>query len=205
MFTINLILIKRLNTGSEQFVLEVFDLYKFGLEKDIWLENGALSHSTFKNIATAALRLKEYSWTTDFIEQYSDKIQDKYRADYTNYIKAKLYFEQEDYVQAQDLLLQTELVDLFIGLAIKILLLKIYWKLDEYSLLEAHLDSFSVYLNRKKVLAYHRQIYGNTISITRKVIHANLNDTTAKKQLHQLIMKTNPLTERPWLLAQLEA
>ena len=196
--------IKRLNTGSEQFVQEVFELYQFGLEQEIWLENGALSHSTFKNIATAALRLKEYDWTANFIEDYSHKIKPKYRVDYTNYIKAKLLFEQADYSQAQDLLLQTELVDLFIGLAIKILLLKIYWKLEEYSLLEAHMDSFAVYLNRKKVLAYHRQIYGNTISITRKIVHANLNDSAVKQQLHQLIMNTHPLTERPWLLEQLE-
>lgn len=83
------------------------------------------------------------------------------------------------------------------------MLLKIYWKLNEFDLLEAHLDSFSVYLNRKKVLAYHRQIYGNTISITRKMIYTNLEITVEREKLHQLVLQTTPLTDRPWFLKQL--
>lgn len=195
--------IKRLNTGAETYVQEVFDIYCLGLDRQIWIEKGHLSHNTFKNIATAALRLKAYDWTNSFIEKYSTKIKISHQKDYTNYVKAKLFFEQNKFSQALSILIETDPIDLFIGLAIKTLLLKIYWKLEEYDLLEAHLDNFSVYLNRKKVLAYHRKIYGNTISITRKIISANLNDLIEREHLKQLIIDTHPLTERPWLLAQI--
>lgn len=196
--------IKRLNMGAESYVQEVFDIYCYGLEHHIWIEQGHLSHSTFKNIATAALRLKAYDWTDQFIQNYGSKLKISHQKDYSNYVKAKLLFEQGQFSQAQKVLVETDLIDLFISLDIKLLLLKIYWKLHEFDLLEAHLDSFSVYLNRKKVLAYHRQIYGNTISVTRKMMYANLNSTSEREKLQQLILQTNPLTDRPWLLAQLE-
>lgn len=195
--------IKRLNMGAENYVQEVFDIYCYGLEHTIWMEQGHLSHSTFKNIATAALRLKAYEWTEQFIQNYGSKLKHTHQKDYSNYVKAKLLFEQGQFSQAQKILVETDLIDLFISLDIKLLLLKIYWKLNELNLLEAHLDSFSVYLNRKKVLAYHRQIYGNTISVTRKMISVNLNNTGERKKLQQLILQTKPLTDRPWLLAQL--
>jgi hypothetical protein len=196
--------IKRLNMGAESYVQEVFDIYSYGLEHKIWMEQGHLSHSTFKNIATAALRLKAYEWTAQFIQNYGSKLRRSHQKDYTNYVKAKLLFEQGHFAQAQEVVVETDLIDLFISLDIKLLLLKIYWNLNEFDLLEAHLDSFSVYLNRKKVLAYHRQIYGNTISVTRKMIYANLEIPTEREKLHQLILQTNPLTDRPWLLAQLD-
>ncbi|CAA6830123.1 MAG: Unknown protein [uncultured Aureispira sp.] len=196
--------IKRLNMGAENYVQEVFDIYCYGLEHTIWMEQGHLSHSTFKNIATAALRLKAYDWTEQFIQNYGSKLRKSHRKDYTNYAKAKLHFEQGQFSKAQEIIVETDLIDLFISLDIKLLLLKIYWNLHEFDLLEAHLDSFSVYLNRKKVLAYHRQIYGNTISVTRKMMYANLDLRSEQKKLHQLILHTNPLTDRPWLLAQLE-
>lgn len=196
--------IKRLNMGAESYVQEVFDIYCYGLEHTIWMEQGHLSHSTFKNIATAALRLKAYDWTEQFIQHYGSKLRTSHQKDYTNYVKAKLLFEQGHFAKAQEVIVETDLIDLFISLDIKLLLLKIYWNLHEFDLLEAHLDSFSVYLNRKKVLAYHRQIYGNTISVTRKMIYANLDITIEREKLQQLILQTNPLTDRPWLLAQLE-
>jgi len=196
--------IKRFNTGAEAYVQQVFDIYSFGLDQKIWLEKGYLSHNTFKNIANAALRLKAYEWTDSFVKEYGSKIKTSHQKDYTNYIKAKILFEQGHFLAAQQVLITTDSIDLFIGLAIKLLLLKIYWKLGEFDLLEAHLDSFSVYLNRKKILAYHRQIYGNTISITRKMIYANWEIKADQEKLHQLILQTNPLTERPWLLKQLD-
>lgn len=196
--------IKRLNMGAENYVQEVFDIYCYGLEHTIWMEQGHLSHSTFKNIATAALRLKAYDWTDQFIQNYGSKLRDSHQKDYTNYVKAKSLFEQGHFSQAQKVLVETDLIDLFISLDIKLLLLKIYWNLHEFDLLEAHLDSFSVYLNRKKVLAYHRQIYGNTISVTRKMMYANLEIASDRKKVYQLILQTNPLTDRPWLLAQLD-
>lgn len=195
--------IKRLNMGAEAYVQEVFDIYRYGLEHNIWIEQGHLSHSTFKNIVTAALRLKAYPWTQKFIETYGSKLRNSHQKDYTNYGKAKLFFEQGLYTEAQEVLVETDLIDLFISLDIKLLLLKIYWKLNEFDLLEAHLDSFAVYLNRKKVLAYHRQIYGNTISLARKMMATNLSITTEREKLRQLILKTTPLTDRPWLLEQL--
>ena len=196
--------IKKLNSGEEKYVQEVLFIYKFGLKHEIWIENGFLSHNTFKNIATAALRLKEYDWTESFIEGYSRKIKLSHQKDYTNFVKAKLLFEKAAFSDAQNLLIDTDSIDMFIGMAIRVMLLKVYWELKEFELLEAHLDSFAVYLNRKKILAYHREVHSKTISIMRKIVNANLANQTERQQLKQMIIQTNPLPERPWLLQQLK-
>ena len=63
--------ISRINAGASSFVRESYDLYKNGLERDIFLENGVLSRFTFSNVVTTGLNLKEYKWVEDFIRDYA--------------------------------------------------------------------------------------------------------------------------------------
>lgn len=65
--------------GTEAYVKEVFDIYCYGLNHNIWMEQGHLSHSTFKNIITAALRLKAYDWTQKFIANYANKLRSSHQ------------------------------------------------------------------------------------------------------------------------------
>ena len=86
----------------------------------------------------------------------------------------------------------------------KNMLLKIYYELDEFEALTALISSFKRFLNRKSIVAYQKQIYTNMILLTEKLIHILPNDQTKKAQLRQEIENSHPLTEKPWLLEQLE-
>jgi hypothetical protein len=53
--------IRRINSDeSQKFIQEVFELYKHGLKNKTLLNNGVLNRFTYKNIASAGLRLQEY-------------------------------------------------------------------------------------------------------------------------------------------------
>ena len=60
--------IKRLNRGDKEFIREAFELYRFGLEKEILINNKILLLYTYKNILKLGLALKEYNWVESYLE-----------------------------------------------------------------------------------------------------------------------------------------
>ena len=93
--------------------------------------------------------------------------------------------------------------DLLLNLAAKTLLLKIYYELDEFDLLNAHLDAMKNFIRRKAVIGYHRTNYLNIIRFTRRLTNSNLYDRERRKSLKEQIQAEDVLTEKEWLLEQL--
>lgn len=60
------------------------------------------------------------------------------------------------------------------------------------------------YLQRKKVMGYHKDNYKNIIQYTKKMLKVAHYDKAQIQKLKSEIESTNPLTERKWLLAQLD-
>jgi hypothetical protein len=83
----------------------------------------------------------------------------------------------------------------------KVLLTKVYFHLDEFDVLESHVNSFKVFLRRKDILAYHREIYQNFIRFTQKIIHLPPFDKLAKEKLRLEIESTKKVLEKQWLLS----
>ncbi len=192
----------RQNNKSEGtiFLRELFDLYQIGLEQDAFLENGFLSRWTYKNIVSAGLMLKEFGWVEGFIYQYEAKLERKYRKDSFTYNLAFLYHATKQYDKAISQLQQVKFDDVFLNLNARNLLLKIYLELEEYEALEAHLNSFEIFIRRKKTPNPHRTNYLNIIKLSRKIIQLNPHDKAAKAALRKEIEgEKNPST-RAFLL-----
>ena len=84
------------------------------------------------------------------------------------------------------------------------MLLKIYFELKEFTLLESHLDTMKVFIRRKKVIGYHQTNYLNIVRFTKKILTTNLFDKSKKTKLREEIENEKILTEKEWLLEQLE-
>lgn len=84
--------IQKHNSGKLAYLQESLDLYRAALDKEVIYVNGELTPWTFKNIVTAGLRLKEFEWTANFINEYSVKINKIYRQNAINYNIATLNF-----------------------------------------------------------------------------------------------------------------
>jgi len=195
--------IKQLNNGEENYVQEVFDLFNYGLEYNILIKDNILSRFTYKNIITAALRLKEVRWTSQFLKQYTPYLHTKYQKNYHHFAYAKLLYTKGDYDETMRLLHQVEYDDLFLNLDAKMILLKIYYEQGNTDALEALLNSFYIYLQRKEVMGYHQSNYKNNIKFTRKLLYLVTYDKENLKKIQQQIEATSPLTEKNWLLQQL--
>ncbi|MBI1225940.1 MAG: hypothetical protein GC192_11955 [Bacteroidetes bacterium] len=196
--------IGRINAGIDGFLKESFEFYKNGIQKNIFLENGVLSRFTFGNIVIAGLNLKEFDWVENFINEYKVYLDEKHREDLVHFNLARLNFERKNYKKAMQLFATLDYDDILMNLVAKTMLLKMYYELDEFSALDSLIGSMKTYLQRKKVMGYHKDNYKNIIQYTKKMLKMAHYDKEQIQKLKQEIEATNPLTERKWLLAQLD-
>lgn len=198
--------IGKANTGGgDRFIREAFELFKWGFSKQVFVENGtSVNHYTYRNAVAAALRLKEFKWANSFIHDYKDYLDESYKEPFFLHSLARLKFESKQYDEAMRLLITTNFDDLLINLHAKTMLLKMYVELDEDDALDHLLESMRTYIHRKKVMGYHKENYQNIIRYTKKMSRINPFSRKEVSSLRDEIKSANPLTEREWLLEQLE-
>jgi hypothetical protein len=180
------------------FLEEALNLYIFGIESKIYLPNNQLSPWHFKNIIKLAFNLGNFDWAENFMYQYSPNLQETFRENALYYNLADLYYQKKDYDKAMKFLNQVEFTDIHYNLNAKLLLLKIYYELDEEEALLSLLASFSVYLKRNKYLSNDlRKTYENFCKLLARIMRRNPRKWPAIKND---IQHTSPITDRKWLM-----
>lgn len=193
--------IHRINLRQEQFLREVFELYRSGLERGVFFENGQLLRFTYTNIALTALRLKEFDWTYDFIRRFRDKLPEVQRNGTYAFNLARYYCELGDYGQAMPLLTAMDSDDLLHNLIAKAMLIKMYWETNEIGAMESLLSSLSVYIRRKRqVSEQQRMAYKSFIRFVRLMQGLLPGNREARKALQEQILETRLVAEKEWLL-----
>ncbi|WP_020535939.1 hypothetical protein [Lewinella cohaerens] len=195
--------IKQLNSGNGDYVREAFNLYQKALEDDVLLDHGVLSQFHYKNIAALGLGLKAYDWVEQFLIKYREKLKTQYQALNFNYNFAKLQYEKGEYEAALKLLQAVKYDESLPNLTSRILLMKIFYELDEREVLASYLNSFEGMVRRQRKLGYHKNSYLNLISFMRRMLHLNPYDNLARQKLRTAIENKNPLPEKKWLLTKL--
>lgn len=194
--------IKKHNAGDESFAHIGLELYKKALIEGFLLENNTISRFAYRNIVAWALLFEEFAWTENFINDYKNRLERTYRDSMYSFCLSKLEYSRKNYQAAMLLLQRAEYRDILLALAAKTILMKIYYELDEYDVLEAHLSSMRAYIKRKRVLGYHKTNYLNIINFTQKLMLAE-NNKQKINDLREAIEKAEVLTEKEWLLDQL--
>ncbi len=194
--------IKRYNAGDRFYLKDEFELYQQGLLQNLFLKNNLLSRFTYRNIVTIALILEEFEWVEQFINDYKSKLQKEHRESMYSFSLALLEYSRKNYDLALQLLQKSPYKDLLLNLAAKTVMLKIYYELDEFDPLDAHLEAMRTFIRRKKIMGYHRENYLNLIYFTKKLMESNPFDRASLKTLHEEIEKSKPIAEKDWLLRQ---
>ncbi len=86
----------------------------------------------------------------------------------------------------------------------RVLQLKIYFEKQELELLDAHLKTLRMFIRRNKRMGYHHQNWLNIVHFTQKLMELNPFDKQQRPVLRAEIEAEATLTEKDWLLAQLE-
>ncbi len=197
--------IRQINKGKTRFLNEILDIYQILLEREIILEKGVLSPWDYKNIVVTALRLNEFQWTENFINDYKKKLPEHERENAYTYNLAKFYFYKKDYSNVLKLLQEVEYNDVFYSLDSKAMLLKTYYELNEVDSLDSLMDSFKIYLQRNKALSeHHVKTYKNLLRITHRLTRIIPKDKKRIELLEAEIEQTKPLADIGWLREKME-
>jgi len=196
--------VPKINQGNADFARRAFLIYRSGLETAILLENDIVSRYTFGNAVGAALRIGEYGWAEQFIEQFQHYLEEKERQSIVNFNQSRVYYEKGDYNKAQRLLTRFEYDDMLLNIIAKTMLLKIYYEQGELDAFESLLESMRIYLQRKEALDPTRKsAYKNMISLMKKLLNHNPYSKAQTERLRTVVESTQPLMEKDWLLKQL--
>ncbi len=192
--------VRRLNAGGDRFFREAFDLYREGLGKAYLFEDGMLSRFTYHNVVAIGLRLGELDWVRYFINEYKNRLEKRYRDSAFSYNLARLEYESGRHGFVLELLQKANYRDPLLNLAAKTLLLKTYYDLNEFDLLQSHLDAMRNYIHRKRVIGYHRSNYLNIIRYTEKLTRLNSLDKAAAEAFRTAVEREEVLTEKAFFL-----
>lgn len=190
-------------TGDQYWYRATFDLYREALERELLLENGVLSRFAYHNIVGVAIRLREVAWAEDFIYRYKPALERHYREAAFSLNMARVAYTRQDYRTALLHLQRADYKDFINSLNAKTLQIKIYYETGETDLLESHLDSVKNYIRRQRAVGYHRKNFLNIVRYTRALLRRNPDDPTALTELRRQIEQEPVLTEKEWLLSQL--
>ena len=200
LFAINFC-IKRMNSGEKPFVARAFELYRFGLENRLLLENGHLSPYAYNNILLIALTLGERVWALDFLEKWKPLLPEKERENTFLHNQSLFFYRTGDYENAMSVLQKVEFREPLRFLESRRMLLRIYHELGHFDALASLLDSLRIYLYRKNGLGYHRGSYLNLIKIMKKMLASDGSDRAV---LLKEAREIPALTEREWVISILE-
>lgn len=191
---------QKLKRGQIQFAEEALQLYLDGINQEILFENGVLSPWTYKNVVKLGLGLKKFEWVEQFLHDYNDKLDKPFRQNALHFNLADLHYYKKEHNQSLYHLRYIKFTDLYYNLGTKMMLLKIYYELDEEEPLLSLLASFSLFLKRnKQVSKQAREMYLNFCSILQSITRRN------RKHLPKIKLKIQEaklLLERRWLLQQ---
>ena len=195
--------IKKLNKGDKDFGRIGLDMYQEALDNKSLMINNKITRYTYRNIAMMAIRVGDFKWAEDFTETNRDHLSKADKKAAYHFNRALINYNQQQLDAALENIIEADFKDHLINLAAKTLQAKIYYELDEDSLLYSHLDSMEMYIIRNKVLGYHRENYRNLISYLKKLLKHNPYDKEKIQKLKDKITSEKTLTEKSWFLKQL--
>lgn len=189
---------------TENFKVELLDLYKVRLEEKIIFKDGFLLPRDAKNIVTLMLQAEQYEEAFEFIQKYSPMIETSRRDVMFNYNMGIYYFYTKHFKKALICLLQADFKDKLLVLDLKVVLLKIYYELGDHEAFYPLLHNFNEYLRKYKGISLSKkQMFVNFIFFIKKLFSiAYLGSKISIHLLKNKMEKCLDLHNRKWLMEQ---
>jgi len=197
--------IVKINIGQTEYFNRLFDIFKTLVSEKIILKEGIISHQSYKNIVTVGLKIEEYNWVENFIQEYTKHLPKEHRENTIAYNLAKVYFYQNQFNDVIKLLREVEYKNHVYALGGKLLLLKTYYELKEYNPLDSLIDSFRIYIRRNKIISKEvKQQYLNLLRFVKKLSSTIAGDKKSVEKIRAQIAKCKALAGKKWILEKVE-
>lgn len=191
--------------GDSTFNHVLFEIYEQTINNHIFIDGIYLSENKFKNVLSLGCKLKKWTWTKQFINDYSEKLNPEIRQQAKHFALGALYFYQKDYDKTLNYLRTDTNAGIYYVIDTKILLLKTYFILNYLYAFITTATAFKKYLYKnKKIASVKQKAYKNFISIAGKILKAKSEE---KKQellkIQQSIDDIQPISDKAWIKEQL--
>lgn len=203
--------IRMINAGHSHYQVELFQLYKQGLKQDLLLDKGLISEWDYKNIATLGARLKAFSWTEQFLQEYREKLPPHRQENAYNYNLGNLYYNKGLYEDALSALLLVQFTDVKYHLNTTFLLLRTYYALQDTEALLSLIETFRIYIIRnRKMTAEQKRGYTNFLRFAKKLVLIKHSASTYSRRefekeiddLRNKVENSDNVINKYWLLEE---
>ena len=199
--------IMKYRAGDEGMSAELLEWYEFGINSGALLSNQQVSPYTYRNAATVALRADRLEWARTFTQDYKSLLPEQVQDDLYDFNMGRIYYHQGAYDRARDHLFNLNFEDTLLYLAARTLLLKIYFHIREWQLLDFTTDGLSAYVRRKKIAVSHRHNYlrfAKYMKALSRTLQGNPDNREARcNKLLDQILRDRAFPEKNWFLSQL--
>ncbi|MEM7103684.1 MAG: hypothetical protein AAF502_11170 [Bacteroidota bacterium] len=198
----------RIHQGAGiEFLREVFELYKLGLQERLVIPNNRIDESIFLNIIDLSCRLDEYDWARNFIEDFKQYLNPNSRESTRKLGLAKIYFSEDNYESTLELLIKVEFKNVYYSLVAKGLMLRSYYELSGYDVLFFDFcEAFSKFLHRNKIISEdYKKAYLNLIRFSKLLYKAKTTQKLTKPQLLEEYKNIQNMASRKWISQKLDS
>ena len=195
--------IRDINKGDKTALHEVLELYDWGIEKDIILENGFLSPTTFRNYVIGGLRISEFKKVETFISENAKLLKDSQRENAVNFCLARVAFHLKRYEDVLVYLNKVNYDDIWYNVNARYYTLASYYELDEDDALASALASFLAFLRREKSIDSGRKIKQVSFAKYLSKLTTSKHSKAKLLKLQDAIKEDNKVFNKSWLLEKL--
>lgn len=167
--------IKRHNQNRIEYSQQAFNLYLYGIENGILIENEEISRFVFTNIVTMGIKIQEFEKVKNFMDKYVDYIQADFKENTFYFNSAKLFFATKNYKDATFILMTNEFKDIIWNLNAKYLLLKTQFETGEMETMENYFNAYRLFVKRRKNIGYHKDYFTNICNSIAKLMDIKQN------------------------------
>jgi hypothetical protein len=186
---------------------ELFVLYKFILENDLYSNDGLgkITFIEFISIIFVGLRLQEYDWVENFVDKFKHKLDESEKQNAANYGYARLNFERGNYSKANEYLSKVHFEALYYKIWVKGLQIRIFYEMGWLDEALSQIDSFRHFLSSNAMITKHvAKLNSVFIKMTKRLIAAR---TYMQKKdiaaLRQDVEKDKDINSREWLIRKI--
>lgn len=106
--------IRQINQGQNKYLEAVFELYQSGIARGYLIESQYLSRFIYRNAIFSGLKLGRFPEVFDFIHQYKNKLDKKYKDSTFYFCLTRYHYAIGDFDTVVGLLKQYDCKDLLI-------------------------------------------------------------------------------------------
>ncbi len=193
------------NRGKMEYLIEIFELFDYGLQQGIYTPDGHIDHTVFDNIVGIACRLEKYEWVEDFIRYHTKYLRDEVRESVRIMAWVRLEFALDNFEKVLELLRDVEFVDVQYSVNAKAFCLRSYYELEGYdALFYDACSAFAKYCRRNKVISIQfKTLNLNFVSFIKRLYQAKILQNENREQLLKKLEET-PLPYASWFREKIE-